>query len=53
MTHRDSGWRPDVGLDTYDGFELWDHDMGPHQMNDGELDVEVEFPDEILDALED
>jgi hypothetical protein len=46
MTHRDSGWRPDVGLDSYKGKELWDHGIGPHEVNDGNREPEDAADDE-------
>lgn len=36
MTHDDSGWRPRIGLETYKGHELWDHMIGPHEINTAE-----------------
>jgi hypothetical protein len=42
MTHKDSGWRPNLAMDTYKGFEIWDHDVGPHEINAGEVDGDVD-----------
>ncbi|WP_458210009.1 hypothetical protein [Haladaptatus sp. NG-SE-30] len=50
MSHKDGGWRPDVGLETYAGFELWDHGIGPHEINDGEVDGDVSFDDDDLEV---
>jgi hypothetical protein len=41
MTHKDSGWRPHLAMHTYEGFEIWDHNVGPHQINVGEVDGEI------------
>ncbi|WP_224268095.1 hypothetical protein [Haloprofundus salinisoli] len=43
MTHKDSGWRPSVGTQTYAGFELWDHGSAPHKINDAQVDGDIEF----------
>ncbi|WP_227357466.1 hypothetical protein [Haladaptatus salinisoli] len=56
MTHKDSGWRPSVGFETYGGHEIWDHGTGPHEINHGEVDGEIEFPEELerlIEELED
>lgn len=42
MAHKDSGWRPKVGLETYGGYEIWDHGVGPHEINEGVTDGEVD-----------
>ena len=47
MTRKDSGWRPHLASDTFDGFEVWDHGIGPHQINDGEVDGDIDFSDLI------
>lgn len=51
MTHKDGGWRPDLGLETFGGSELWDHGIGPHEINAGEVDGKIEFPQELKDAF--
>lgn len=43
MAHQDSGWRPHLATETYNGYEVWDHGIGPHELNDGEVDGEIEF----------
>lgn len=43
MGHKDSGWRPHLGMETYKGYEVWDHEVGPHEINDGECDCGIEF----------
>lgn len=42
MTHKDSGWRPHLAMHTYEGLEVWDHNVGPHQINNGEVESEAE-----------
>lgn len=49
MTHQDSGWRPTCAMESYSGFEMWDHCIGPHQINDAEVDGEISFDDEDLE----
>lgn len=51
MTHQDGGWRPDLGVEKYRGGEVWDHDIGPHQLNDGQVEEELEFPAELKEGL--
>lgn len=41
MANRDSGWRPMGATDSYEGFEVWDFEHGPHEINEGEVDGEV------------
>ena len=45
MTHVD--WRPEPGLECKCGKEVWDHEA-PHRINDGEVDGDVSFSDEVL-----
>lgn len=47
--HR-SDWRPDPGLDCKCGREVWDH-RAPHEINDGEVDGDVSFDDEVLEGF--
>jgi hypothetical protein len=42
MGHRDTDWRPTC-VESYNGYMIWDHDVGPHQLNDGEVDGNIEF----------
>jgi hypothetical protein len=42
MGHRDTDWRPTC-VEGYNGYMIWDHDVGPHQLNDGEVDGDIEF----------
>lgn len=48
MAHQDSGWRPEPALETYNGFEVWDQGIGPHEFNEGEVDGEIAFDFEAL-----
>jgi len=45
MAHYDSGWRPKGATETYNGFEVWDHGIGPHELNQGEVDGDISFDD--------
>lgn len=51
MTHEDSGWRPTAGMEGYGGHELWAYTVGPHQINEGEVDGDIDLA-ELLDAGE-
>lgn len=51
MTHQDGGWRPDLGLESYGGNEIWDHGIGPHEINAAEVDGEITFPAELKEGL--
>ncbi|MFC4541579.1 hypothetical protein ACFO5R_06530 [Halosolutus amylolyticus] len=50
MTH--TNWRPNPGLDKKRAKEVWYH-TAPHDVNDGEVDGEVSFDDEILEPFRD
>ena len=43
MVNRDSGWRPDGAMDAYGGYEVLEYNVGPHQINEGEVDGEITF----------
>lgn len=45
MTHKDSEWRPTGAMVGYDGYELWAYKVGPHLVNEGEVDGDIEFED--------
>lgn len=45
--HKKTHWRPKPGLDEKHGHEAWTH-TGPHEINDGEVDGDIEFDDEVL-----
>lgn len=40
MSHHDSGWRPDC-VETYDGFEVYDHGVWANEIHHGEVDGDV------------
>lgn len=51
MVNRDSGWRPEGAMDAFGGYEVWEYNVGPHEINEGEVDGEIKF-DEYLDEDE-
>lgn len=56
MPHRDIGWRPDVGVESYNGHEVWDHCAGQYQIHEeDEFDEpeEISFDWDELDTLVD
>lgn len=46
MSHDDSGWRPKGGLESYKGYEVWEYEIGPHEVNPGETDGDIAFDDD-------
>jgi hypothetical protein len=30
-------------MDAYGGYEVWEYNVGPHQINEGEVDGEIDF----------
>ncbi|QLK26317.1 hypothetical protein HYG81_01445 [Natrinema zhouii] len=50
MTHTD--WRPDPELDKKRDREVWTH-TAPHHINDGEIDGDISFSDEVLEPFVD
>jgi hypothetical protein len=46
MGHKDTGWRPRGGVESYRGYDLWEYEIGPHEVNDGEVDGDISFDDE-------
>lgn len=38
--HTDSGWRPTGDGMQYKGYEVWDYDRGPHEINEGQVEPE-------------
>ncbi|AXG07728.1 hypothetical protein DU500_15550 [Haloplanus rubicundus] len=45
MTKRDLGWRPDGAADTYRGHEVWEYNIAPHEINEGETDGDIRAED--------
>lgn len=46
VSYDDSQWRPDPGLQSYEGYEMWTHYVGPHEVDcvcRDEDDVETVF----------
>ncbi|QKY19026.1 hypothetical protein B4589_001050 [Halolamina sp. CBA1230] len=43
MVNRDSGWRPDGAMDAFGGYEIWEYNVGPHEVNVGEVDGSIDF----------
>ena len=53
MVNRDSGWRPKGAMDAFGEYgEVWEYNVGPHELNDGEVDGEIEFGPYVEDDLE-
>ena len=50
MANRDTGWRPTEGLSTYRGLEVWEYNVGPHQVTEGEVDGDVTILDVGVDV---
>ncbi|WP_222918727.1 hypothetical protein [Natrinema sp. SYSU A 869] len=48
MTH--TSWRPDPELDKKRDKEVWTH-TAPHDINDGEIDGDISFSDEVLEPF--
>lgn len=40
MAHDDGGFRADGMMMHYKGEEVWDHEIGPQEVNNGEVDPE-------------
>ena len=30
-------------MDAFGGYEIWEYERGPHQINEGEIDGEIDF----------
>ncbi|SEO67871.1 hypothetical protein SAMN04487948_104134 [Halogranum amylolyticum] len=50
MGHEDTGWRP-KGVEPYKGHDIWEYKIGPHEVNEGEVDGDISFDD--VDEAED
>lgn len=53
MTKRDLDWRPDGAMETYNGFELWEYNVGPHHLNEGEVDGDVTIDEDQVERSAD
>jgi hypothetical protein len=51
MAHRDTGFRPNLGVEGYRGLELWEYDIGPQQKNDGVVDGDIDL-EELLGGID-
>jgi hypothetical protein len=45
MTKRDLDWRPKGAAETYRGKEVWEYNVGPHELNEGETDGDIRAED--------
>lgn len=45
MTKRDLDWRPKGAGDTYRGREVWEYNIAPHELNEGEIDGDIRAED--------
>jgi hypothetical protein len=51
MAHKDTGFRPTFGMDSYKGLELWEYDIGPQQKNDAVVDGDIAL-EELIDSID-
>ncbi|SFK82614.1 hypothetical protein SAMN04487950_1291 [Halogranum rubrum] len=52
MAHEDTGWRPKGGVEPYRGYDVWEYEIGPHEVNDGEVDGDISFEGNETDTEE-
>jgi len=45
MTKKDLGWRPKGAAETYRDKEVWEYNIAPHELNEGEIDGEIHAKD--------
>jgi hypothetical protein len=45
MTKRDLGWRPRGAAETYRAKEVWEYNIAPHEINEGETDGDIRVED--------
>jgi hypothetical protein len=45
MTKKDLGWRPKGAAETYRGKEVWEYNIAPHELNEGEIDGDIRAED--------
>jgi hypothetical protein len=45
MTKKDLNWRPRGAAETYRGKEVWEYNIGPHEINEGEVDGDIRAED--------
>jgi hypothetical protein len=46
MAHNDTGWRPKGVEESCGGYEVWEYEIGPHEVNEGEVDGDISFDDD-------
>ena len=49
MVNRDSGWRPKGAMDAFGDYEVWEYNVGPHELNEGEVDGDIDFAAHLED----
>lgn len=49
MAHKDLDWKPEGGLETYRGMDVWEYDVGPHQQTEGEVDGDLDLAELVSD----
>lgn len=47
MTKRELDWRPEGAAEGYRGRELWEYNLAPHELNEGEVDGDIRAEDLI------
>lgn len=52
MAHQETEWRPKGAVEYYNGFEVYDHGIFPHDINVGEVDGDVSIEDADVDPEE-
>jgi hypothetical protein len=58
MAKRDLNWRPKGAAETYRGREVWEYNVAPHEINEGEVDGDIQAEDleapsgSVLDDVE-
>lgn len=39
-------------MDAFGGYEIWEYNVGPHEINEGEVDGEIDFGEYLEDGDE-
>ncbi|WP_299333485.1 hypothetical protein [Haloplanus sp.] len=45
MTKKDLDWRPQGANEGYRGREIWEYNIAPHELNEGEIDGDIRAED--------
>jgi len=45
MTKKDLDWRPKGASESYRGREVWEYNIAPHELNEGEIDGDIRAED--------